>query len=41
MVDYFGRMQSGEGYKTNENVYGNFDINMKLMPYRVLCEFVP
>ena len=41
VVKYFEKLQSGEGYKTNANVYGNFNINMKLMLYRVLCEHVP
>lgn len=41
VVNYYRNLQSGQGYKTNAQVYGNFNINMKLMLYNVLCECVP
>ena len=41
VVNYYRNLQNGQGYKTNAKVYGNFNINMKLMIFNVLCEFIP
>lgn len=41
VINYYHNLQNGQGYQTNANVYGNFNINMKMMLYNVLCEFVP
>lgn len=40
VVKYYNKLQNGQGYETNAKVYGNFNINMKLMIYNVLCECV-
>lgn len=40
VVNYYRNLQSGQGYKTNAKVYGNFNINMKLMIYNTLCECI-